>query len=98
MIGWNSKKAARALRRTAETALARAEENCPVRTGRLKGSLACTIEAPGERAAVSANTDYAVYVELGAGKTPPNPFMQNALLEAADEARKIYLEEMFGNG
>lgn len=96
MIGWNSEKAARALRRTAETALVSARKNCPVRTGRLKSSLTCAVE--GEQAVVSANTDYAVYVELGTGRTLPNPFLQNALYEAAGKAGKIYLEEMFRNG
>lgn len=95
MIGWNREKAERALRKTAETALASARENCPVRTGRLKNSLACVIE--GDRAVVSANTDYAVYVELGTGTTPPNPFLQNALYEAAAKAGEIYREEMFQN-
>lgn len=95
MIGWNSEKAERALRKTAEAALMSARENCPVRTGRLKNSLICAVE--GEQAVVSANTDYAVYVELGAGRTPPNPFLQNALYEAAGKAGEIYLKEMFQN-
>lgn len=96
MIGWNSEKAARALRKTAETALLSARENCPVRTGKLKNSLACAAE--GDRAVVSANTDYAAYVELGTGRTPPNPFLQNALYEAAGKAGEIYWEEMLKNG
>ncbi len=95
MIGWSNEQAARALRRTAEAALADARENCPVRTGRLRNSLTYAVE--GDRAVVSANTDYAVYVELGTGRTPPNPFLQNALYAAAERAGEIYWEEMLQN-
>lgn len=92
MITWDGEKAARALGRTARAALAAAEEGCPVRTGRLKSSLSGTVGE--DRAVVSANTDYAVYVELGTGKTPPNPFLQNALFAAAEAAGEIYREEI----
>lgn len=85
----------RALERTADLALERARENCPVRTGTLKNSLRREI-GQGE-AVISANTDYAVFVELGTGKTAPQPFLQNALFEAAARVPEIYLEEIFQN-
>lgn len=84
-----------ALERTANLALERARENCPVRTGTLKNSLQCEI-GTGE-AVISANTDYAVFVELGTGKTAPQPFLQNALLETAARAAEIYREEIMEN-
>lgn len=85
----------RALERVADLALERARENCPVRTGRLKNSLKREIGA-GE-AVISANTDYAVYVELGTGKTAPQPFLQNTLFETAARAAEIYREEITRN-
>ncbi|MCM1463745.1 MAG: HK97 gp10 family phage protein, partial [Bacteroides sp.] len=83
----------RALERTARLALEGARERCPVRTGRLRDSL--KYEREGADAVVSANTDYAVFVELGTGRIAPKPFLQSALYEAAEGAAEIYREEIF---
>lgn len=91
-----AEKAARAVALTAREAYEAAKENCPVRTGRLKNSIKS--ETFGNTATVSANTDYAVFVELGTGRTAPQPFMQNALYSAAIAAPEIFLREIFGEG
>ena len=59
----------------------RAKEICPVDTGRLRDSI--TAESDGEKAYVSANTDYAAYVEFGTSKTAPHPYLVPALLDSA---------------
>ncbi len=91
-----AEKTARAVAITAQKAYEAARENCPVRTGRLKSSIKS--ETFGNTAIVSANTDYAVFVELGTGRTAPQPFMQNALYSAARSASGIFLQEIFGEG
>ncbi len=101
MICWNSEKAARALAETAEAAFQEAQSGCPVRTGKLKSSLARGIFE--NTAVISANTDYAVFVEFGTGKAAPQPFLQEALAAAAKRVPEIYLREIFdaersGNG
>lgn len=54
-----------------------ARELCPVDTGTLKNSI--TVNGDTKIATVSANTDYAEYVEFGTSKTVPQPFLVPAL-------------------
>ncbi len=58
-----------------------ARSMCPVDTGRLKGSI--SVSAGGSGAVVSADTDYAAYVEFGTSKMAAQPFMAPAALSAA---------------
>ncbi len=54
---------------------------CPVDTGRLRGSI--SVSAGSNSAVVSANTDYAAYVEFGTSKMAAQPFMVPAALNAS---------------
>ena len=62
----------------------RAKEICPVDTGRLRDSISA--ERNGTSARISANTDYAAYVEFGTSKTAPHPYLVPAILDSADIA------------
>lgn len=64
-----------------------AQSLCPVDTGRLRDSI--EVSAEGNRAVISANTDYAAYVEFGTSKMPPKPFLVPALIENADAIGEI---------
>lgn len=54
-----------ALEQSGEIVRAEAVMNCPVDTGRLRGSITSNVE--GNTAEISAATDYAIYVEYGTG-------------------------------
>lgn len=56
---------------------------CPVDTGRLKDSI--TVSAGADGAQISADTDYAAYVEFGTYKMAAQPFLVPALLNSADK-------------
>ena len=56
---------------------------CPVDTGKLKSSI--TVSAGDDGAQISANADYAAYVEFGTYKTAAQPFLVPALLNSADK-------------
>ena len=66
----------------AERVAEAAREACPVDTGKLRNSI--SVSAEGNSAVVSANTDYAAYVEFGTSKQSPQPFLAPALIHAAD--------------
>lgn len=55
---------------------------CPVDTGTLRNSISVSVN--GSNAEISANTDYAAYVEFGTSKMAPKPYLVPALLENAD--------------
>jgi HK97 gp10 family phage protein len=56
----------------------------PVQTGRLRDSI--TSEVEGDTAIVSANTEYALFVELGTRNMAAQPFLRPAMLAAAGSA------------
>ena len=56
---------------------------CPVDTGNLQSSIA--VSAGSDGAEISANTDYAAYVEFGTWKMAAQPFLVPALLNSADK-------------
>ena len=60
-----------------------ARELCPVDTGRLRDSIA--VSADNNGAEISADTDYAAYVEFGTWKSAAQPFFVPALLNSADK-------------
>ncbi len=70
---------AEAVRAGAETVRSGAAEMCPVDTGALRDSI--TAESDGNSAVVSANTDYAAFVEFGTSKMAPQPYLVPALIE-----------------
>lgn len=61
---------------------------CPVDTGRLQGSITHALSIEGEVHVmnVSANTEYAAYVELGTLYMPARPYMR----PAAERHKKEY--------
>lgn len=67
-----------AVRKGAEAVAENARNICPVDTGTLKNSIAVAYE--GGRAEISANTDYAAYVEFGTSKMSAQPFLVPSLL------------------
>lgn len=74
-----------------------AKELCPVDTGTLKNLI--TVKGDTKSAIVSANTDYAEYVEFGTSKTVPQPYLvpaltlnKQAVISAVSEAIK---EELY---
>lgn len=51
---------------------------CPVDTGALQSSIAVSVN--GNTAQISANTDYAAFVEFGTSKMMPQPYLVPSLL------------------
>lgn len=56
---------------------------CPVDTGNLRDSIAVSADSGG--AEVSADADYAAYVEFGTWKMAAQPFLVPALINSADK-------------
>ena len=62
----------------------RAQELCPVRTGRLKNSITHSIAAGGPEGVVGhvgSNVEYAIFVELGTYRMNAEPYLRPALEE-----------------
>ena len=81
----------------AENTAQRARELCPVDTGRLQASI--TAQSEGASARVSADTDYAAYVEFGTSRMAAQPYLVPALIGSAGEAASVaarVLGELFG--
>ena len=62
----------------AEAVKERAQSVCPVDTGALRDSIA--VSQDGTVAEISANTDYAAYVEFGTSKMAAQPYLVPSLL------------------
>lgn len=62
----------------AEAVSQSAKSMCPVDTGALRDSI--SVSAEGNRAEISANTDYAAYVEFGTSKMAPQPYLVPSLI------------------
>ena len=62
----------------AEVVADNARSVCPVDTGALQASIA--VEQSGTSAEISANTDYAAYVEFGTSKMAAQPYLVPSLL------------------
>jgi len=78
------------VRAAAEATEARARTMAPVRTGRLRESISS--DHDGTEATVTADADYAVYVEFGTSNMAPQPFM----FPAGDFGERV-LEELSEN-
>ena len=61
------------------TAMQSAQDNCPVDTGRLKGSIQMTVGSL--EGHVGTDCEYAIYVHEGARGRAGRPFLENAMLE-----------------
>lgn len=55
-----------------------AKSMCPVDTGALRSSI--SVSTDGNRAEISANTDYAAYVEFGTSQMAPQPYLVPSLI------------------
>lgn len=86
----------------------RAQELCPVDTGRLRNSITYTLggggyafpgmgAAVGREVTVGSEVEYAAYVELGTSRTPAQPYLRPAAADYADEYRNI-VEGRLRNG
>lgn len=62
----------------------RAQRKAPVDTGTLRRSIRLDIQDGGMTAEVSANTDYAAYVEYGTRFAAAQPYLRPALSEQAE--------------
>lgn len=71
----------------AEECMSRARENAPVRTGRLRESIAVSRQ---DKLAyvVEASAPYAGYVEFGTSRQRPRRYMQTALLQTLQTLRR----------
>ena len=68
-----------------------AKELCPVDTGRLRNSIRHDLT---DRAVlISANTEYAGYVELGTSRQKPQPYLRPALSDHIDEYKLLIQRE-----
>lgn len=67
------------IRAAAETVSESAKSRCPVDTGRLRASISVT-ESDENSARVSAETDYAAYVEFGTAFMAPQPYLVPSLI------------------
>ena len=95
MIKYPVKAIERAVSCIADIALETAKEHCPVRTGKLKNSIACTKEK--DRAVIFTDVDYAAAVELGTSRQKPQPYLSRGMEKAGKMAGIIFREEIFGN-
>ena len=87
----------------------RAQELCPVDTGRLRNSITYTLgggggygfpgygASVGKEVSVGSEVEYAAYVELGTSRTRAQPFLRPAAADYADEYRKT-VEDHLKNG
>lgn len=69
-----------------------AKRNCPVDTGRLRGSIATKLE--GLEAEVGTNVEYATFIEYGTVKQAAQPFMTPARQSVENELNKIIAKEV----
>jgi len=62
-----------------------AKQLCPVDTGALRDSIKKDINIEEKKAIISANTDYAVFVELGTSKQVAQPYLRGAIQGSISE-------------
>ena len=85
----------------------RAQELCPVDTGRLRNSITYTLggggygfpgmgASAGRELSVGSDVEYAAYVELGTSRTRAQPFLRPAAESYADEYRNIVENHLRG--
>ena len=95
-----SQEARRLLRELAGTALETiaqraegyAKARCPVRTGRLQGSITHVVEDT--TAVIGTPVEYAPYVELGTLRARAQPFLSPAVYEHVEEYRGLVQSSM----
>lgn len=74
-----------------------AKQWCPVRTGRLHGSIVHELADDGRAVYVGTNVYYAPYVEMGTSKHPkPQPFIEPAVVAHKDEHKNTIMQALQG--
>lgn len=76
---------ARALETVGLAAEGHAKALCPVDTGRLRNSITHVVDPDGHGVSIGTNVEYGRYVELGTSRTDPQPFLNPAATEHAEE-------------
>lgn len=67
-----------------------AKRDCPVDTGRLRNSIAHTVDESEQAAYIGTNVEYAAFVEFGTSRHPePQPYLRPAATEHNDEYKQI---------
>jgi HK97 gp10 family phage protein len=69
-----------------------AQENAPVDTGTLRGSI--THEVEGRYAVIGSNVKYAPHVELGTARAKAQPYLRPAVEENREVIKKIVTDEL----
>lgn len=78
----------------AETVCESAKSFCPVDTGRLKSSI--NVQLSGNSAVISADVEYASYVEFGTSKMSAKPYLVPALLSNKQDILSAIAEMIKG--
>jgi HK97 gp10 family phage protein len=78
-----------ALRVAADELLRIARELCPVDTGRLRASLRVVVDGQRLKVILSTDVEYAIWVEFGSSRQPPNWFMRISMDEIASKFEAI---------
>lgn len=100
---------AEALAELGERVVYRAQQLCPVDTGRLRNSITYKLgggsyefpghgESVGKEITIGSDVEYAAYVELGTSRTRAQPFLKPAAVDHADEYRRIIEDYMNDEG
>ena len=69
-----------------------AQENAPVDTGTLRGSI--THEVEGRFAVIGTPVEYATHVELGTSRSRAQPYLRPAIEENRDTIKQIITDEL----
>lgn len=78
----------KALESVGKAAESNAKGNCPVDTGRLRGSI--THQVSGDAVYIGTNVEYGKYVEMGTYKQAAQPFLKPAAQDHAAEYSAIF--------
>lgn len=75
-------------------------DKVPVDTGRLKGTIKAEIEGTSENPilVLSADTNYAEYVEFGTSRMKAQPFLRPAIEYVEENAPKLFQKELKKRG
>ena len=85
-----NEKLIRCLAESGQVVSDEAKNNCPVRTGALRDSIAASVETDTLTAIIGSDLDYAIYVELGTRKQAPQPYLRQALSSSTTEIQGIF--------
>lgn len=83
-----------AVAKAAEAVAEEAKRSCPVDTGALRSSIG--VSSKDMSAQISAEADYAAFVEFGTYRTAAQPFLVPALINSADAVVDIIRDAISG--